>query len=195
MGMSVSHQRILFESIRNGEGSVDQQNRASKLIEEMRTSVPDFKEHSAVYTQLAKYLAKDENCTIQDVMDAYAAIKNSLKENGKNAEDSSVIATFNKFKTLVRDSDVNSFYQKADLKASDITEILKQCATDAFDKNAFMACLQNKPSNQVKNSLLKPQADDVRKAYDGKMRADQLIAEMKKLAVEDIRSNANWFSF
>lgn len=144
MGLAATHYRVTTESIRNGEGGIDQMKRAAKLIEDMKTSVPDFREHSAVYTQLAKYLAKDENCTPQDVQNAYSSIKDALKENGKNANDTDVISTFNKFKSLVRNNDVNQLFQKSNLKASDITELLAKCANENFDKNAIMDYLQSK---------------------------------------------------
>lgn len=144
MGLAATHYRVTTESIRNGEGGIDQMKRAAKLIEDMKTSVPDFREHSAVYTQLAKYLAKDENCTSQDVQNAYSSIKDALKENGKNANDTDVISTFNKFKSLVRNNDVNQLFQKANLKTSDITELLAKCANENFDKNAIMDYLQSK---------------------------------------------------
>lgn len=163
MGLTATHYRVTTESIRNGEGGPDQMKRAAKLIEDMKTSVPDFKEHSAVYTQLAKYLAKDENCTPQDVQNAYSAIKDALKANGKNANDTDVIATFNKFKTLVRNSEVNLLFQKANLKTSDITELLAKCADEKFDKYAMMDYLQSKQNttsqdrNQDKSDLKRQQ--------------------------------------
>lgn len=158
--------RAITESIRNGEGGIDQMKRASKLIEDIRTSVPDFKEHSAVYTQLAKYLAKDENCTSQDVQNAYSAIKDALKENGKNANDTDVISTFNKFKNLVRDNDVNQLFQKANLNVSDITELLAKCANENFDKNAIMDYLQSKQNTTSQGKPdLKRQQDELATAW------------------------------
>lgn len=51
---------LFTKSVTSAEGGIDQMKRATALINEMRTFIPDFNKHSAVYTQLAKYLTRDD---------------------------------------------------------------------------------------------------------------------------------------
>ena len=123
MGLSIQQQLLINRSIRNGEGGIDQMKRANSLISEMKTTIPDFSEHSAVYTQLARYLAKDEDCSTEDIINAYNSIKDSLKSNGRESNDKDVLTVFNLFKIMVNDVQIHPLYNNADLEAGDIIRI------------------------------------------------------------------------
>lgn len=150
MVMSATQTHFIMSSATSAEGGVDQIKRSSKLISDMRSTVPDFKDHAAAYTQLAKYLTKDENCTTDDVVKALNAIKDALKANGKDDSDANVMLLFNKFKTMYQsDVAIQFLFQKADLSADDITELLCKFADNNFTNDDMIAYLQGKPEEKT----------------------------------------------
>lgn len=169
MGLSASIQRLIFKSTVNGEGGTDQMKRAQKLIYEMRTSVPDFNQHVNTYSQLAKYLATDETCTPEDILNAYNTIKQALENRGKQAKDNDVMQVLNQFKSMMGDSDISFLYQtaqKSGMNKEQVTDFLRNIASNNFGtatwKSGVITYLNNiiqQNSNNNENCLVTEKTD------------------------------------
>ena len=118
----------------------------------MRTSIPDFSQQAGVYTQLAKYLAQDKNCTVQDVINAYNSIKDTLKSVGKPAKDEDIMQVLNQFRSMVRDSDINFLYQKANLNKDQIIDFIRGIATNAFGTRTWKSGVLTYLNNIIQNN-------------------------------------------